>query len=455
MKSKIIFPIFLSFLILLSMLNFQIVEAETYIFEDGFESGDFSEWTGTKTLNGNIEVDSTHVYQGSYAAHANVTQTAGWEKASCYKDITAKATVFARAYFYITTMPINTHYLTLIKLSNTSTGFSNSFRVKPDGYLEIYYRDNGGYQTDTSATQLNVNMWYCIEVKTVISSSEGEVRVYLDGSEVTDLTHTGLNNSDTGNVNRIYFGIDPAYDTPGELWFDCVVVDDEYIGPLSSNNAPTIGQFQAPSTVYANKMFRLNTTINDVDGVADFKNCTVELSNNIILLWVNSTNNFTEYADPLNYITVDGGTRTQLNTTAYRLSWQLTFSTEYPVGQVDVIGNNTKVYDSSGLSNSTSYSNLFYFAGEEPSGGPTGGPTPSPPPSEPPSPPPEEPPSPPPVAPLTPPNMVVLGIIILFSVVLFATVSGEEKPKLSVSRKKWRTNKTKKKVKWKKKKAWE
>ena len=33
---------------------------------------------------------------------------------------------------------------------------------------------------------------------------------------------------------------------------------------LASNEVPTIGEFQAPSTVYANKYFFLNVTVNDI-----------------------------------------------------------------------------------------------------------------------------------------------------------------------------------------------
>ena len=69
------------------------------------------------------------------------------------------------------------------------------------------------------------------------------------------------------------------------------------LGLVNELTVPTIGTFQAPSTVYANKYFFLNATISDVDGVADFENATIEISNNVVLKWLNSTNTFSEQSD--------------------------------------------------------------------------------------------------------------------------------------------------------------
>jgi len=127
--------------------------------------------------------------------------------------------------------------------------------------------------------------------------------------------------------------------------------------------APSIGEFQSPSTVYANKYFLLNATINDGDGIADFVNATVELSNGVILKWNNTTDTFSEYSDANGYCTLDPANsfKTQLNSTAYRLSWKIKLGWAYPEGSVDVLAGNTKVYDSGGASGSGSTTGLFTF----------------------------------------------------------------------------------------------
>lgn len=131
----------------------------------------------------------------------------------------------------------------------------------------------------------------------------------------------------------------------------------------TTNSIPTIGQFEAPSTTYANKYFYLNVTINDADGIADFVNATIEISNSVILKWVNSTNTFSEYQDTNNYCTLDASNsvKTSVNSTAYKLSWKIKLTWTYPEGSVNVIVTNTKVFDSQGASGSGSQSGLFTF----------------------------------------------------------------------------------------------
>jgi len=126
---------------------------------------------------------------------------------------------------------------------------------------------------------------------------------------------------------------------------------------------PSIGEFQAPSKIYANKYFYLNATINDADGVNDFVNATVELSNGIILKWDNATDTFSEYQDTNNYCTLDASNslKSSVNSTAYKLSFKIKLSFNYAEGYLNLTSSNTKVYDSNGLSGSNSWSSSTYF----------------------------------------------------------------------------------------------
>lgn len=131
----------------------------------------------------------------------------------------------------------------------------------------------------------------------------------------------------------------------------------------TTENVPTIGEFQAPSIVYANRHFLLNTTINDVDGISDFANATIEISNDVTLGWIASTDTFSEQSDPYGYCTLDsaGSFKTQINSTAYKLSFKIKLGWPYPEGPTSVIPTNTKVFNDKGASGSASYANLFYF----------------------------------------------------------------------------------------------
>ena len=122
----------------------------------------------------------------------------------------------------------------------------------------------------------------------------------------------------------------------------------------AANNPPTIGEFQIPSIVYDGEYFYFNATINDADGVADFVNATVHFMvcfNELIILWVNSTDSFSVYQNPPSgEVVVDssGSFKTQLNTTAYKLTWRMKLSGFGDDGDIHIRNTNTRVYDASG-----------------------------------------------------------------------------------------------------------
>ncbi len=134
-----------------------------------------------------------------------------------------------------------------------------------------------------------------------------------------------------------------------------------FISPAAST--PTIGQFEAPAIVYANKYFSINATINHPSDISKFVNVTIEVSHNIILKWDNATDTFSEYNDPNNYCTLATAlcVKTQINSTAYKLSWKIKLGWNYPEGSVSIIETNTTVYDSTGASGSGSQAGLFTF----------------------------------------------------------------------------------------------
>ena len=129
-----------------------------------------------------------------------------------------------------------------------------------------------------------------------------------------------------------------------------------------TNNTPIIGEFQAPAIVYANKYFLLNATIIDPDGLTELERATVELEG-IILKWEAISNMFSKLSDPNNYCILDpaGSFKTQLNATAYKLSWKIKLNWAYPEGSVSILPTNTKVFDIHGASSSGNHVDLFTF----------------------------------------------------------------------------------------------
>ena len=127
------------------------------------------------------------------------------------------------------------------------------------------------------------------------------------------------------------------------------------------NVEPTIGEYGAPSTVYAQQYVYLNWTVSNNNGKAVIMNSTLELSNGVIIAYDNTTDTFSEIQDTGNYLTLDasGSLRTDLNSTAFRLSARAMFGWNYTIGNIDIVS--AKEYDDQGASGSGSKTDWFYF----------------------------------------------------------------------------------------------
>jgi len=208
------------------------------IFEDGFESGDFTAWTGTTVSDtyGSLTVQDTTKHKGTYAANSTITSQAAWTNAFCYKTFTGVTTAYMRQYVYVSSFSTPNYARGFMGLVGSVVavyvgldGNSRYLRIKGEGLTET-----------TSSTALSLNTWYCVEVKYVVHATNGEVRVWLDGVAVDDLTQTGKDTSAVSSVLQGRSGWWDGYSVAGTVFVDCVVVADAYIGPISSVSIPVM-----------------------------------------------------------------------------------------------------------------------------------------------------------------------------------------------------------------------
>ena len=207
----------------------------TTIFEDGFESGDFSNWSSTIVTDGDtLQVIDTDSHHGSYCAEMGIDSPAA-DASYCRKYLgSSYSTIYVRVYIKIVSSTISSSsYVSFFGLRDYSEGKSRYYLIyRGDGALGLAYRSSGSWQGNHwSSTTITTEEWHCFEVKCVIDSSNGEYRVYYDGSEVTDLTVTNVDTTTGTNYSALRLGM--AYNEgSGNIIFhaDCVVVADTYIG---------------------------------------------------------------------------------------------------------------------------------------------------------------------------------------------------------------------------------
>jgi len=206
------------------------------IFSDGFESGDFSAWTGIANQTGNVlEVQDITKYQGNYAAHAILVDWNNWALCFYRTFDSSYTTLYARVYVRFASFPASGYRVSVVSLCNAAWPYhivcggiyNDAGTVK----WELYYLSSGSMVSSLLSTPMpQTDIWYCVEIKCVVSGTDGEARFYLGGTEL--LSATGLDNDDRGNINMIRVGVDNTGGTGSrETFWDCVVVADAYIGP--------------------------------------------------------------------------------------------------------------------------------------------------------------------------------------------------------------------------------
>ncbi|PVX24525.1 MAG: hypothetical protein CW691_07355 [Candidatus Bathyarchaeum sp.] len=216
----------------------------TELFSDGFESGDFSEWTGTATaINGTNNVVDYWAHHGTHSYECDMPS--GYDKAYIWRDLSGTSQENIRFYIKIT----GASFSDGDKFSIVSTHRVGNFKIAEIGIInstrQLYltYQDNSfSSPTNTSSTTLELDTEYCIELEVIAEdNTHGTWRVYVDGTEIADITvENSLFNYMYGYANRVIFGTNNYSGTPTATFlFDCVVVADTYTGPETTEQTYT------------------------------------------------------------------------------------------------------------------------------------------------------------------------------------------------------------------------
>jgi len=210
----------------------------TVLFSDGFESGDFTAWTGTASgAGGTITTSEEQRHHGKWSAKASIDGLLPDEYGTLYKDFgSTYSTMFCRAYVRFTNVPaFDTNQL---QIGPVISGLAFNDLVG------VWLYNNAGtiqwglfYATDavpwnwiysSGPPVPTEDMWYCLEVKFVGANGTGEARLWIDGSPV--LSITGLTNDDR-LAQEVYVDCyAPSSGYATDVYSDCVVVADARIG---------------------------------------------------------------------------------------------------------------------------------------------------------------------------------------------------------------------------------
>lgn len=201
------------------------------IFEDSFESGDFSAWTQVVPI-GNVVSDVK--YSGNYSARFTTIagQTPADQQAYARKDFVGEDVIHWRGYVRLGEAPTLDPFTTVSPFRLYAGGqviTKLTFTPRQGGELlaELRYPDPANPTYYTFAMPIEANRWYLIEVE-FVRGVNGGIRVWLDETLViVAVADTSMAPTPTG----FFVGIEWCSDTGWRVWIDSVVVDNKYIGP--------------------------------------------------------------------------------------------------------------------------------------------------------------------------------------------------------------------------------
>lgn len=192
----------------------------TEFFNDGFESGDFSEWTST---SGSPGVQSSVVHDGSYAL------SAGTSSHYVTKTFTAQSSVYCRFYVRWTTNPSSGNYFSFANIRGADHTYLQQFAVANDsGTIKWAYYDTTWHVANSPNPTMDT--WYCFEVHWEQNTSNGEI--WVDGSS----TFSGISCKDN-DYGKLLVGCIWLTSGTNTFYVDCVVVADTYVGPETSTQS--------------------------------------------------------------------------------------------------------------------------------------------------------------------------------------------------------------------------
>ena len=210
-------------------------------FQDGFESGDFSKWTGTyNTYGETTTVASYRPYSGNYHARFASNGGSGVEHAYSYKTIDMNE-VYARGYFYVAGgLPLadNGDRFYFLRLRGDSQNLIYA-GIRRDGGVDkwVIYGRNGARWMGwiySSTLVAETSRWYCVELHWKKHSTAGLIELYVDGAKILEIDR--INTAYYGNAKQVNFGLIYAASVQNSLiiYGDRCEVYQSYIGPESA-----------------------------------------------------------------------------------------------------------------------------------------------------------------------------------------------------------------------------
>ncbi|MBA2286472.1 MAG: choice-of-anchor D domain-containing protein [Ktedonobacteraceae bacterium] len=191
-------------------------------FNDGFESGNFSQWNlPSSDSNGTRSAQSGVVNTGSRAAA--FTNTSG-QYGYVYTALpTAQAQTFTRFYFRVAKSTTQGTMLALTRNASGTNVWEVDYNANRHG-LDIYFWNGARtlFGVYTSQNVISPDTWYSLELQ-INETSTGHAQVWLNGTSIGTV-------DDDLSMAQPYARLMLFDSAAGSIYFDDVIVSNSYNG---------------------------------------------------------------------------------------------------------------------------------------------------------------------------------------------------------------------------------
>jgi hypothetical protein len=183
------------------------------LFEDGFETGDFSVWSGTMTSeNESATVEDHTSFDNTHIAKFSSNGNSPFEYAFCYKTYSSFSEMHASGSFRLTSSGITSNddrfYLIALKSGRDGVAYAGWRQLAGTIKWNLLVRNGTNWASAYSEVSPSLNTWYFVELFLNKDPSNVHAELYVNGILMGSLSNV---NTTIQGENQIRFGLTELY----------------------------------------------------------------------------------------------------------------------------------------------------------------------------------------------------------------------------------------------------
>lgn len=232
------------------------------LFQNGFEEGDFSAWTGNTTGSGaTLSVVSDKKRTGTYSGHF---YTPGGSWATIYKTLASTySTIYIGERVWLDNLPATDQSITMMGAFSgtpadaTTVAVAGLFNPSGTPVWSVKWRNGANLVRENSSRKATTGAWHFIVMKVVVHGTNGEVKLWVDNDLVIDLT--GKDTDALGNISRVSAEAGTwGYTSAAEGWVDDFMVSEVPFSSVDSRSVKIKGKASSDGSRGAKITGKLN-----------------------------------------------------------------------------------------------------------------------------------------------------------------------------------------------------